>query len=137
MSVQILFLLYLHIVIALFQVLNNQQYCCFTYLVLFKMESQKYLRNKCARKNINTRRINTAVQAYPQWICHLKMSKYVGEKNGKLCISNTLSSKGALTQNDNTQTWNVIHINKVLYQILAQNIKACRKKVWKTVLPKF
>ena len=37
-----------------------------------------------------------------------------------------------LTQCDHTRTWSVVHLNKVMGKISAQNVKARRRKVWKT-----
>ena len=66
------------------------------------------------------------------------ISKYVGEKWGKLCISSILSIKGAkllqkFTQINDTQSWSDFHKKKVIYTISAQYVKACRRKVRKTV----
>ena len=36
-------------------------------------------------------------------------------------------------QIDDTQTCSVVHQNKVMCKISAQYVKACKKKVWKTV----
>ena len=64
------------------------------------------------------------------------MSKYVEEKF--MYISNNLSSKknitdSKLTQKHNTRGWSEVYKKKVIYKISAQYIKACRRKVQKTV----
>ena len=33
---------------------------------------------------------------------------------------------------DNTQTWSVVQLNKVICKISAQYVKACKRKVWNT-----
>ena len=69
----------------------------------------------------------------------LKISKHVGGKCGKLCISNILCSKmditckKNLTESDDTWTWFVVHKKKVWNKISAENTKACMRKVQKTV----
>ena len=66
------------------------------------------------------------------------MSKHVREKCGKLYISSFYVPKGALllqklTQIDDNRTWSVVRLNKVICKISAQYIKACKRKVRKTV----
>ena len=66
------------------------------------------------------------------------MSKHVREKCGKLCISSILSSKRdiaptKLTQIDDTRTWSVVQLNKVICKISAQYVKAFRRKLRKTL----
>ena len=67
------------------------------------------------------------------------MSKHVREKCGKLCISSSLRSKRGithiqkLTEIDDTRTWSVVQQNKVLCKISAQYVKACKRKLRKTV----
>ena len=68
----------------------------------------------------------------------LNMSKHVREKCWKLCIFSITSSKKELllqnlTQIDDTKTWSVVLWNKVICKISAQYIKACKRKVRKTV----
>ena len=67
--------------------------------------------------------------------CLLNMSKHVREKGWKLCISSILSSKRDITPTkiDDTLTWLKVHKKKVTYKISAQFVKACRRKVRKTV----
>ena len=63
------------------------------------------------------------------------MLKHVREKCGKLCIFSILSSKRRITPTkiDNTKNWSVVRLNKVICKISAQYVKACKRKVQKTV----
>ena len=68
------------------------------------------------------------------------MSKHVREKCGKLYISSFWVPKGALLlkkfmqiDNTDTQTWSVVQKNKVIGKISVQYVKACKRKVRKTV----
>ena len=67
------------------------------------------------------------------------MSKQVGEKCGKLCLSSIPSpQKGhyfykKLMLIDDTLTWSVVQLNKVIYKIAAQYVKEWKRKVRKTV----
>ena len=68
----------------------------------------------------------------------LNMSKHEREKCGKLYISSFSVPKGALllqklTQTDDTRTWCVVWWNKVICKISAQYVKACKRKVRKTL----
>ena len=68
----------------------------------------------------------------------LNMSKHVREKCGKLYILSFYVPKGALllqklTQIDDNLTSSVVRLNKVICKISAQYIKACKRKVRKTV----
>ena len=54
----------------------------------------------------------------------LNISKHLGEKCGKLCISSILSPKGALLLQkliriDDTSTWSVVQWNKFICKISA------------------
>ena len=66
------------------------------------------------------------------------MSKHVREKCAKLCISSIQKvPKGAkllqeLTKIDDTRIWTEVNWMKVIYNISAQYVKACRRKVRKT-----
>ena len=66
------------------------------------------------------------------------MSKHVRKKCGKLYVPSFLVSKGAyhqqkLTEIDDTQTWSNVRNKKVTYKMSTQHVKACRRKVRKTV----
>ena len=63
------------------------------------------------------------------------MSKHVRENCGKLIISSFLSLKRGITPTkiDDSQTWSVVQLDKVLCKSLAQYIKACKRKARKTV----
>ena len=68
----------------------------------------------------------------------LNMSKHVREKCRKLYISSFYVPKRAfllqkLTQIDDNRTWSVVGLNKVICKISAQYIKACKRKMQKTV----
>ena len=65
----------------------------------------------------------------------LNMSKHVGEKCGILSISSILSYKSGInpTKIDDTRTWSNVYKKKVTCKISAQWVKACRRKVQKTV----
>ena len=59
----------------------------------------------------------------------------MGEKRAETVIGSIISFKRGITptKNDDTRTWPDIHINEVIYKFLAQYVKACKKKVRKTV----
>ena len=67
----------------------------------------------------------------------LNMSKHVGENCGKLHICKSLKLKRSITpaktKIEGIRTWSYVHKNKVIHKISDQYVKACRRKVRKTV----
>ena len=68
----------------------------------------------------------------------LNISKHVGEKCGRLCISSILTSKRGIAPSKidakwwhSNLSWSILKQSHV--QNFSTNVKACRRKVWKAV----
>ena len=101
-----------------------------------KIEKEHWLLQKLTQNEV-TRKWSEVYKKNSYTKFQLNISKYV-KKSAENCISSMLSSERDITTTKSDakrrhSNCSVVHKKKVMYKILGQCVKACRRKEWETV----